>query len=282
MMNWKRGGVVALMAAVLVLAVMTGRAEDKPSKESVAPKGDAGGKADYAKLAKDTLIIFNQAVQAKDFKNFYNFIAQYWQKQTTASELQKNFQAFIDEDIDISPIADKAPVWDLPASVQKDTYLTLTGHYELKPQVNFELKYQKEKGEWKLIGIDVRVFAPEKMVPFDSILGNMARETLLDFNKAVQAKDFTNFHKNISKVWQKQITPAKLKEVFQAFIDNNIDLSEIATLDPDIDEGADINGDGVLAFKGSFPTKPNKVFFELKYILESGKWKLLGINVNVK
>ena len=34
--------------------------------------------------------------------------------------------------------------------------------------------------------------------------------------------------------------------------------------------------------KGSYPTQPNKVFFELKYVIEDESWKLVGINVQVK
>jgi hypothetical protein len=259
-------------------------AKETPGKETGPAKMPAQlTEADYAKLAKDSLLEFNKSIQAKDFTSFYNSVAKFWRDQTSPAELQKAFQAFIDQKIDISPIDKLKPEWDLPPAVEKDIYLTLTGHYDTKPSaVAYELKYQNEKGAWKLIGIDVRVYAADQMVPFDSVLGAMARETLLDFNKAITAKNFTAFHKNISKVWQKQITPKKLMDAFQVFVDNNIDISDVADTEPEIDENAAIDKDGVLAFTGNFPTKPNKVMFELKYIQEKGTWKLLGINVNVK
>jgi hypothetical protein len=38
----------------------------------------------------------------------------------------------------------------------------------------------------------------------------------------------------------------------------------------------------VLVSKGYYPTKPNRVVFQLKYVDEEGDWKLGGIDIKLK
>ncbi len=109
----------------------------------------------------------------------------------------------------------------------------------------------------------------------------MARTSILAFNAAVQAKDFTAFHASVAKLWQDQTTPAKLKEAFQSFIDKEIDVSGVAKLDPVFSAPAKIDSDGVLTLEGHYPAKPSEVQFRLKYVSESDAWKLIGIKLNV-
>ena len=123
-------------------------------------------------------------------------------------------------------------------------------------------------------------FAAAK-VPSDAELEKLVRESLLGFNKAVQANDFTGFHKEISKLWQDQITPAKLGEIFKTFVEQKIDLAFITESKAVFPKRATIDGDGVLIAEGNYPTTPNKVDFRLKYIQEKNAWKLIGVKVNV-
>jgi len=99
---------------------------------------------------------------------------------------------------------------------------------------------------------------------------------------ALQAKSFDKFYGRISELWQKEITADKLQEVFQAFINKEIDLTPIAKVEPVFDGTSAVNDDGLLVIKGSYPTKPSKVFFELKYVYEDESWKMGAINVQVK
>jgi hypothetical protein len=71
-------------------------------------------------------------------------------------------------------------------------------------------------------------------------------------------------------------------EIFQSFIDKKINISSIAKLDPTFDGTPAVNEDGFLALKGSYPTQPSKLLFQLKYAYEDDSWKLVGINVEVK
>src|SRR5205823_1991600 len=148
----------------------------------------------------------------------------------------------------------------------------------------FELKYANEDGNWKLVGLHVNIKPAEKAgkVPTEKELKKLALDSFLLFNDAVQTKSFEKFYGKIAKVWQKQTTPKELREIFQSFIDKEINLEPITKLDPAFEGTPAVNQDGFLVMKGSYPSQPSKVFFELKYVNEDESWKLVGIDVNVK
>ena len=125
--------------------------------------------------------------------------------------------------------------------------------------------------------LSLRVFAAE--VPPESELKSMTLKSLLAFNDGVQEKDFSGFYKQLAGLWQEQTTPAKLKELFNDFIEKEINIAPIKKLQPVFNKEAKINSDDMLVIAGYYPTTPKRVVFELKYLEEKGDWKLAGINV---
>lgn len=119
-------------------------------------------------------------------------------------------------------------------------------------------------------------------IPSDDELQDIVKTTMLDFDNALKKADFKDFHSKISKYWQKQISPEKMKESFQGFIDGQADLSEIKSLKANFTSPPNIKRQGslrILEVKGDYDTTPNKSTFELQYIPEGKEWKLFGINV---
>ena len=51
---------------------------------------------------------------------------------------------------------------------------------------------------------------------------------------------------------------------------------------PTYDPAPVIDGNGKLIVKGSFPTEPARVVFELDFIPSDAEWKLVRINVETK
>jgi hypothetical protein len=120
-------------------------------------------------------------------------------------------------------------------------------------------------------------------VPEEADIKSMTESSLLSFGRAVKKKDFSTFYDGVATVWQKQTTPEKLEEAFKDFYGKNVDLpAAIKEMDPVFNHKPEINSDDVLIVKGYYPTTPNRIVFELKYLEEEGDWKLVGINVNLK
>lgn len=119
-------------------------------------------------------------------------------------------------------------------------------------------------------------------VPSEVELKSMTLESLLDFNKSVVGDDFTVLYESLSKVWQDQTSPAKLKALFQSFIDKEIDISPIKKVEPVFNKAAEIDSDDVLIVSGYYPTKPKRVLFRLKYLTEKSDWKLVGIKIDIE
>jgi hypothetical protein len=238
-------------------------------------------------LVFDSLFAFNKAVQEKSFAKFYEErLSPQFQKQFPLEKFTAIFQAFIDKGYDISNIAKSEPVFDVPPAIDNDGLLVLKGHYPTKPnKVTFKLTYIYEASAWKIMGINVQA-APSVEntgeVPTANEVKKLALDSLLLFNVAIQTKSFDNFYAKISQLWQKEVTPADLLQIFRGFIDQNVNIALIVKEKPAFDETPAVNSDGILVLKGSYPTQPNKVFFELKYVFEDESWKLVGINVRVK
>lgn len=122
-------------------------------------------------------------------------------------------------------------------------------------------------------------------LPSDAQLQEMARETVLDFNDAIQSEDFTSFHSKISKPFQKQASPERFKQVFAEFLNNNIDFKEVSDLQAEFSPAPALgkeSGYNVLSLNGSYATTPRRTKFELKYIPEGKEWKLIFIRISTK
>lgn len=238
-------------------------------------------------LVFDSLFAFNKAVQEKSFAKFYEErLSPQFQKQFSLEKFTGIFQAFIDKGYDISSIAKSEPVFEIPPAIDSDGLLVLKGHYASKPnKVTFKLTYIYESSVWKLMGINVQAIpAVENTgeVPTDREVRKLALDSLLLFNVAIQTKSFDKFYTKIATLWQKEITPEQLLQIFRSFVDGNVNIALIVKEQPDFESTPKVNSDGILVLKGSYPTKPNHVFFELKYVFEDESWKLVGINVQVK
>jgi len=145
----------------------------------------------------------------------------------------------------------------------------------------------KESGTWRVSGVTstatgVNVPAEPKPLPSDDELKKLATTSLLDFNKSVQKKDFTNFYATLSELWKRQTTPDKLGEAFKDFVAKQINISSITDLTAVFEKKPAIGTDGTLELDGYYPTKPLKVRFALKYTYEHPNWKLMAIRVKTE
>lgn len=123
-------------------------------------------------------------------------------------------------------------------------------------------------------------------IPSKEKLQTLVKTSFLDFGDAIQAEDFTDFHKKVAKVWRDSSTPEKMNEAFKDFTSKKsvYDFKRVlmpidATFSPEprLDKVGDLDA---LIVRGSYDTKPI-TNFEFKYTMDDGTWKLIGINVQV-
>ncbi len=119
----------------------------------------------------------------------------------------------------------------------------------------------------------------QNKLPTERGLEALVKSSLLSFNDANVTGNYTVFHAKLSKPFRQQFSPEKLKETFREFAEKDIDIDIIAAMKPTYDPAPLIDDNGKLVVKGSFPTEPARVVFELDFIPSDAEWKLVRINI---
>ena len=142
-------------------------------------------------------------------------------------------------------------------------------------------------------------------IPPESQLRQLAEDTLLLFNEAIQnGGDFSGLYAAASDRWKYRgrdpkmdpynndgrLTIAALRKAFEAAIAAKVDISPIREKKIILSEPARVNSDGVLILNGTFdaavfqaslPGSPRRAVFMLEYVREAARWKLFGLTVNI-
>lgn len=124
----------------------------------------------------------------------------------------------------------------------------------------------------------------EKPLPLPSEVDckSMANMTLGVLADAVIRKDFTDMYKSCAKAWKEKITINQLATAFDGFVKNEIDLTTSLHTRPTFVEKPYIDKQGVLNIYLKYPTEPVPTLSKCRYLTESKKWKLIGLDVQLK
>jgi hypothetical protein len=76
-------------------------------------------------------------------------------------------------------------------------------------------------------------------------------------------------------------TSARLAEIFAKQRSDNLDLSGVAVIDPQLNLLPQIEPNGMMRMAGFFPSVPSQVNFELVFAPVNGQWRLFGISVTI-
>jgi hypothetical protein len=107
----------------------------------------------------------------------------------------------------------------------------------------------------------------------------LIRETLLALDQANKTGNYTVLRDLGSPDFQAN-TAARLAEIFAQQRRDNIDLSGVAVIDPQLTLLPQIEANGIMHMAGFFPSVPTQVNFELIYAPVGGRWKLFGLSVS--
>jgi len=153
--------------------------------------------------------------------------------------------------------------------------------------VPLKVSFVKENGAWKIYALQkpaagVQAESPSLSVPSKADGVALVRQSIHDFVVSVEKKNMEHFRGTVSQLWQKQITTEKLNEAFKPIMDSGANWSVLDSFEPVFSSDAKVDENGVLLLAGYYPTKPNQVHFEQKFVYEGVAWKLIGFKIQAK
>ena len=107
----------------------------------------------------------------------------------------------------------------------------------------------------------------------------LIRSTLLALDQANKTGNYTVLRDLGSPDFQAN-SAARLAEIFAQERRDNIDLSGVAVIDPQLTVLPQIEANGLMRMAGFFPSVPTQVNFELLYAPVGGRWRLFGLSVS--
>jgi hypothetical protein len=108
----------------------------------------------------------------------------------------------------------------------------------------------------------------------------LIRSALLALDQANKTGNYTVLRDIGAAAFQAN-TPARLGEIFVKLRNDNLDLSGVAVIDPQLSLLPQIEANGLMHMSGFFPSVPSQVNFDLAFAAVNGQWRLFGISVSI-
>jgi len=108
----------------------------------------------------------------------------------------------------------------------------------------------------------------------------LIRSSLLALDHANKTGNYTVL-RDIGAPGFQSNSAARLGEIFAKLRNDNLDLSGVAVLDPQLSLLPQIEANGLMHLAGFFPSVPTQVNFDLSFAPVNGQWRLFGISVSI-
>jgi hypothetical protein len=108
----------------------------------------------------------------------------------------------------------------------------------------------------------------------------LIRSTLLALDQANKTGNYTVL-RDIGAPGFQSNSAARLGEIFAKLRNDNLDLSGVAVIDPQLNMLPQIEANGLMHMAGFFPSVPTQVNFDLAFAPVNGQWRLFGISVSL-
>ncbi len=108
----------------------------------------------------------------------------------------------------------------------------------------------------------------------------LIRSSLLALDQANKTGNYTVL-RDIGAPGFQSNTAARLGEIFAKLRNDNLDLSGVAVIDPQLNLLPQIEANGLMHMAGFFPSVPSQVNFDLAFAPVNGQWRLFGISVSI-
>ena len=108
----------------------------------------------------------------------------------------------------------------------------------------------------------------------------LIRSTILALDQANKTGNYTVLRDLGAPGFQAN-SAARLAEIFATQRRDNLDLSGVAVIDPQLTLLPQIETNGMMRMAGFFPSVPQQVNFEMLFAPVNGQWRLFGLSVNI-
>jgi hypothetical protein len=108
----------------------------------------------------------------------------------------------------------------------------------------------------------------------------LIRSSLLALDQANKTGNYTVL-RDIGAPGFQSNSAARLGEIFVKLRNDNLDLSGVAVIDPQLGLLPQIEANGLMHMAGFFPSVPTQVNFDLSFAPVNGQWRLFGISVSI-
>jgi hypothetical protein len=122
--------------------------------------------------------------------------------------------------------------------------------------------------------------APPVAMPDAEKIVVLIRTALLTLNDALETGNFTVLRDMGAPGFREANNAARLAVSFSNLMSQNIELSAVATIAPQLSEAPALDGqNNMLRLKGVFPGQPVQIRFDLLFQPVANRWRLFGISV---
>nr|WP_245258366.1 hypothetical protein [Rhodopseudomonas palustris] len=108
----------------------------------------------------------------------------------------------------------------------------------------------------------------------------LIRSTLLALDQANKTGNYTVL-RDLGAAGFQINTAARLAEIFAKQRNENLDLSGVAVIEPQLNLLPQVEANGLMRMAGFFPSVPSQVNFELTFAPVNGQWRLFGLSVSI-
>lgn len=109
----------------------------------------------------------------------------------------------------------------------------------------------------------------------------LIRSTLSALDQANKTGNYTVLRDLGAPGFQAANNAARLAEIFASERAQNLDLSGVLVLEPQLTLLPQVEANGMMRMAGFFPSVPAQVNFELAFMPVESRWRLFGISVNL-
>jgi hypothetical protein len=120
---------------------------------------------------------------------------------------------------------------------------------------------------------------PRLPMPNDAVIWMLIESAVIALNQANITGNYSVLHDMGAPAFQNANSPEKLAQIYGPLRDRQLDLSPILIFQPKLFQKPEMNAEGMIRVTGFFPTKPERVNFDLIFQPVNGKWRLFGIAV---